>query len=101
VMDVACAIVRSAELPYLEGSMRVDPTTGFVDPRDASAFEGTVNTALSNGLVATNNASGATAAVNRNVNILNTNNLPVAVSIVKRVTLESITNNIGFANPAV
>lgn len=101
VMDVACAIVRQSELPYLEGSVRVDPATGYIDPRDASAFEGVVNTALSNGLVATNNASGAVAAVNRNVNLLNTNNLPVAVSITKRVTLETITNNIGFANPAI
>jgi hypothetical protein len=100
VMDVACAITRAAELPYLEGNMRVDPTTGFIDPRDASGFEGVVNTALKNSLVNTKNASGASVAVDRTTDILDTNNLPVAVSIVKLVTLEQITNNIGFSNPA-
>ena len=100
VMDVACAITRAAELPYLEGNMRVDPTTGFIDPRDASGFEGVVNNALKNQLVKTKNASGASVAVDRTTDILDTNNLPVAVSIVKLVTLEQITNNIGFSNPA-
>jgi hypothetical protein len=97
---VACAITRAAELPYLEGNMRVDPTTGFIDPRDASGFEGVVNNALKNSLVRTKNASGASVAVDRTTDILDTNNLPVAVSIVKLVTLEQITNNIGFSNPA-
>jgi hypothetical protein len=104
VMDLACVIVRAAELPYLNGSMKVDPTTGFIDPGDAATFEAKVNTKLKAALVSgqpgTANASSATAAVSRNTNVLSTNNLPVTVSIVPLFLVEAITTTMGFSNPA-
>jgi hypothetical protein len=100
VMDLACTITRAAELPYLNGSMRVDPNTGFIDPRDAAAFEGKVNAKLSAGLVASQNASSATAVVDRAANILSTNTLPVTVSVVPLFTAKVIATTIGFSNPA-
>jgi hypothetical protein len=104
VMDLACVITRAAELPYLNGSFRVDPTTGFIDPGDADAFEAKVNTELKSALVqgqpGTQNASAATCAVARNVSILNTNNLPVTVTIVPLFIAETITTTMGFSNPA-
>jgi hypothetical protein len=99
VMNLACQITRRAELPYLNGSFRVDPDTGFIDERDASAFERKVNAKLSNGLVPAN-ASAATATVDRGANILSTSTLPVTVSVVPLFTAEVIDTQIGFSNPA-
>lgn len=99
VMNLACQITRRAELPYLNGSFRVDPSTGFIDERDAAAFEGKVNAKLSAGLVPAN-ASAATASVDRGANILSTSTLPVTVSIVPLFTAEVIDTQIGFSNPA-
>jgi hypothetical protein len=100
VMDLACTITRQAELPYLNGSMRVDPTTGFIDERDAAAFEGKVNAKLSAGVVATQNASRATAAISRGTNVLSTSTLPVTVSIVPLFYAKVIATTMGFSNPA-
>lgn len=100
-MDLACQIVRQAELPYLNGSLRVDLTDGTIDEREASIFEGKVNDALTTGVVNTGNASGASVVVDRSANVLSTNTMPVSVSIVPLFTAERITTSIGFSNPAL
>lgn len=101
VMDVACRITRQAELPYLNGSSRVDPKTGFIDERDAQAFEARVNSQLKSGIVATGDASASSVVVNRATNILSTNNLPVSVRITPLSYFKTITTDIGFSNPAL
>jgi hypothetical protein len=104
VMDLACAITYQAELPYLNGTVRVNPADGTIDDGDASAFEANVNAKLKSALVSgqpgAQNASAATATVNRSANILSTNNLPVTVAIVPLGLIEEITNTMGFSNPA-
>lgn len=99
VMNLACQVTRAAELPYLNGSFRVDPTTGFIDERDAKSFEGKVNAKLSAALVPAQ-ASAATATISRNTNLLSTSTLPVTVSIVPLFTAKKIATTIGFSNPA-
>ena len=93
--------VRQGELPYLNGSMRVNPANGFIDERDAQAFEAQVNSQLKSGIVSTGDASGTSVVVNRSSNILSTSNLPVTVRVVPLSYMKTITTNIGFSNPAL
>jgi hypothetical protein len=101
VMDVACRITRQAELPYLNGSMRINVSNGTIDERDAQAFEASVNSQLKAGVVSTGDASGTSVVVNRASNILSTSNLPVTVRVVPLSYQKTITTNIGFSNPAL
>jgi len=101
VMDAACRIARQAELPYLNGSVRIDPSTGYIDERDAQQFEAKVNSQLSSGVVSTGDASSSSVVVNRSANILSTSILPVTVRIVPLGYLKFIATNIGFSNPAL
>jgi hypothetical protein len=100
VMDVACKVVRNAEMPFLNGSVRVDPKTGFIDERDAQTFENTVNSQLRAAVVATGMASSSSVVMNRTTNILATNSEPVTVRILPLAYLKQIQTNIGFTNPA-
>jgi hypothetical protein len=101
VMDAACRIVRQAELPYLNGSMRVDPKTGYVLEKDAQAFEAKVNAKLKTGIVATGDASASSVVVNRTTNILASNNLLNTVRVTPLAYLKTITTSIGYSNPAL
>lgn len=101
VMDRACQVVRAAEIPYLSEEVRIDLTTGYIDERDAQAFEAKVGSQLKTALVATNNASGASVAVSRTTNLLSSASEPVTVSIVPLAYLKAIENTIGFSNPAL
>lgn len=100
VMDAACRIVRQAEIPYLNGTMRVDPKTGYIIEKDAQAFEAKVNSKLKSGVVGTGDASASSVVVNRTSNILSTQNLPVTVRVVPLAYMKTITTSIGFSNPA-
>ncbi len=101
VMDIACATVRAALLFYLNGSVRVNPTTGYIDERDAQAIEAKVNRALSDAVVATGFASSSSVVLNRTTNLLSTNNEPVSVRVVPLAYLKTISVSIGFTNPAL
>lgn len=100
VMDISCRVVRNAELPYVNGSVRVDRKTGFIDERDAQSFEATVNSQLRAAVVATGMASDSTVVMNRTTNILATNTEAVSVRILPLAYLKTINTNIGFVNPA-
>jgi Protein of unknown function (DUF2586) len=101
VMDRACLIVRQALAGYVNGAVRVDATTGFIDPRDAARIEQAVNAQLSAGVVATGDASSSTVTISRTTNILSTNTEPVTVRIVPLGYLKTLQTNIGFMNPAL
>lgn len=100
VMDVACRITRQAELPYLNGALRVTDT-GAIDERDALSFEGDVRSKLLAGVVNTGDASAASVVVNRTANILSTSTLPVSVRVTPKGYARNIETSIGFNNPAL
>lgn len=100
VMDVACRVVRAAELPYLNASVRVNKTTGFIDERDAQSFDANVGSQLRAAVVATGMASDCSVVMNRTTNILATNTEAVSVRILPLAYLKYINTNIGFTNPA-
>jgi hypothetical protein len=101
VMDAACRIARQGELPYLNGSVRINPADGTIDERDAQSFEATVNSKLKAGVVSTGDASASSVVVNRAANILSTSTLPVTVRITPLGYMKFISTNIGFQNPSL
>jgi hypothetical protein len=101
VMDVACATTRAALLPYLNGTVRVDTTTGYIDERDAKVIETIATAKLKNAVVATGDASGCSVILSRTANILSTRTEPVTVRVIPLAILETFNVNIGFSNPVL
>jgi hypothetical protein len=107
VMDLACRIVRQAELPYVNGNVRVNgPGTtnpGTIDARDSGRFEATVNAQLAAALLNTSpqQASATSVVMSRTQNILSTNAEPVTVRVTPLGYLRSIPTSMGFNNPAL
>jgi hypothetical protein len=101
VMDEACRITRIAELAFLNEDVRVDAATGFIDERDAAAFEAIVNAQLTAAIVTPGDAVKSTVKVDRSVNLLSVSEQPVEVRIVPKAYLEAIKTKIGFTNPAL
>ncbi len=100
VMDVACTVTRAVELDYLSDDVRVDPSTGYIDPRDADKFEGDVKDALDNALIATGDASAASVQMSRTTDVIATGSEPVTVLVTPKAYLKNIATTIGFFNPA-
>jgi len=100
VMDVACRIVRAAELPFLNSDVRVDRKTGHIDERDAQMFEGSVNADLRAGVVAPGYASDASVVMSRTANLLAGASQPVTIRVLSKAYLKQIDTSIGFTNPA-
>lgn len=98
VMDAACRIVRQAEIPYVNGSVRVTGQ-GFIDDGDARAFEMKVTQQIKAGLAG--QISDAVVVVNRTANILSTGIEPVAISVTPLGYTRQIQTTIGFRNPAL
>lgn len=101
VMDQICTIARAALLPYLNGKVRVNTTTGFIDERDASRIEKNVNAQLKAGVVDTGDATQATIQVSRTTSILSTNNMPVVCAGIPNGYSRNIPLTVGFNNPAL
>ncbi len=103
IMDVACAVVHQALAQFINDTVLVDPSTGYIDNRYASNIEAYANSALNNALSFNNppDVAAATAVVNRAVNIISTGTIPVTVRITPNGYAKAITVNIGFVNPAL
>ena len=101
VMDQICTIARAGLLFFLNGGVRVNTTTGFIDERDAQRIEKIVNAQLKAGVVDTGDASSATIQVSRTTNVLSTNTLPVVCAGVPKGYNRNIPLTVGFNNPAL
>lgn len=98
LMDVACDEVRTVEVPFLNGSMRVDGQ-GHADEADATNFELEANAAIQAKL--SGQISDSAVVISRTANLLSTNDLPVSIDIVPLFYARKISNSIGFSNPAL
>jgi hypothetical protein len=103
VMDEACAVNRVAMLSYLNESLLVNATTGFILETEALGIEADVDAQLEASLVTggVRHASAVACAVKRDENILSTKNLTTSVSVTPKSYSKTITTTIGFANPAI
>jgi hypothetical protein len=106
VMDIACGIVRTALLPFLNGSVRVNTTTGFIAETDAQLIEAKVNSPLRAGLAGMISTTpsgqpGASIVLDRATNLFSTTTEPVSVRIVPLAYLRGLAATMGFSNPAL
>jgi hypothetical protein len=101
VMDVACALARSALLHFLNDTVQVDSTTGQIRQQDAKAIEQYVDGIVRASLVAPGYASDISIQVNTNANILSTQILPVTIRVTPLGYNHFISVDIGFFNPAL
>lgn len=101
VMDQACLIGRAALLGFLNSSVRVSTTTGFIDERDAQRIERSVNAQLKAGVVDTQDATSATCQLSRTSNILSTGVEPAVIAIIPKGYNRNMPLTVGFNNPAL
>lgn len=99
VMNVAAGTARAAALNFLNNSVRVNATTGFIFEADAQRIERYIQAALNTAIVANGAASQATVTVNRSHNILADQTLPITISVVPLGYSKIINETIGFVNP--
>lgn len=101
VMDVACTITRTALLPFLNSTIRVNAVSGTILEQDARGIEKFVESQLRSTLVQPGDASDCSVQVNRTDNILSTGLLRVKTRVVPNGYAFSISEDIGFLNPAL
>jgi hypothetical protein len=106
VVNRAAAIANAAYTDYLNVDVRVDRTTGFIDPRDADAIDAKVTQALQAELMGapgtrTDECSFVQAKVNRTDNLLTNSTVNATVAITPKAYAHTIYVNIGFTNPAL
>ncbi len=99
VANEAARLARTQTVEFMEGDVRVDKDTGFIDERDAQFIKGRVKSTVRNGLG--ENVSDVSVEVDLQANILSTENLPIEVSVTPRAIMSTITTTLGFANPAL
>lgn len=103
VLDLACVVARQGLLTYVNASVRVSKSTGYILEQDAKSIEADVGSRMQAALVNTTPpyASGASIVLSRTQNILSTATEPVTVRVIPVGYLESLQVNIGFQNPAI
>lgn len=101
VVDTACAITRTGLLPYLNGNVRVDRTTGFILEQEARQIEVNIESQLNAVLLLQPDVSAITVVLKRDWDILRTNIIKVRIRIVPLGRTENIEVDIGFTNPAL
>jgi len=101
VCDILSATVRHATLQYVNDSIRVDATTGKILEIDARGIEAFVGGEISAALVQPGDASSASVVVDRTNNILSTSELKISERVVPKGYASTITNTVGFNNPAL
>lgn len=101
VMDIGSRTVRQGMLRYLNDSVRVSSTTGRILEEDAKAIESSIEGQLRATVTSNGYASDVAVIVDRTVNILSTQRLPVKFRIVPLGYAKFIDGEIGFSNPAL
>lgn len=101
VMDRACQVAYTELLRLVNGTVRVNASTGYILEQDAIAIENRVAAVVRAAITQPGHASSATVTVNRNTNLLTTPNLKTKIRIVPLGYLTTITNEIGYLNPAL
>jgi hypothetical protein len=101
VMDRACTVARSAFLLYVNSSVAIDDTTGFIDERSAVDIEAVVQAKLEAALIDEGEASSVRVVVARTDNLLSTSILNTEVEVIPKGYTETIKVGIGFKNPAL
>lgn len=103
----ASRLIRTAELPYVNSPVDIDPVTGFIAPITVATLEAVGNRALKQmftaGEISGPDPQGPTPPVqiDPEQDVLAVSNIDINVSIVPTGTARTLTNNIGFKNPNI
>lgn len=101
VMDRACVVAYAELVRLVNGTVRVNASTGKILEADARAIETRIMSVLQSAITAKEHASAITVTVNRDTNLLTTPNLKLKIRIVPLAYTTTITNEIGYLNPAL
>jgi hypothetical protein len=101
VMDVASAIVRKAQLRYVNDTIRVSATTGKVLAEEANDIDNYLESALRTGVTSPGYASDVSAAMDRNENMLSSETMKVTYRVLPHAYSRFLEGDIGFINPAI
>ena len=101
VIDKTCKITREVLLNYLNDSVRLNPTTGFILEKDALDLESRLRSAYRDSLVAPGDVTAVSATVSRVDNIISTKTINVTVRVTPLGYLKAIEVDLGFTNPAL
>lgn len=101
IMNIALEVVDQYFRRRLNKPIRVNATTGFILEADAAEIESGARAALAGALLARPKASAVSVAVSRTDNILSTKTLTGSVSVVPLAYPETISLEVGFANPVL
>lgn len=104
VINRAATIAAESFVEYLDGDVRIDPTTGYVDDRDLATIDNTVSAKLQSALVgeagsSNDNASAVNAQMSRTDNLLSTSVGNATVNVTPKGYFKNIAVSIGFVNP--
>jgi hypothetical protein len=104
VINRAATIAQMELTNDLNADWRIDPDTGALDSRDALSIEGTVEQEIKSAMMgergsAKDNISGASVALDPDMNLLSDSTLTATVSVVPKGYSENIDIPIGFVNP--
>jgi hypothetical protein len=101
VMNLGRSISRAEMELILNAPIRVDPLTGFIDPRDAARIEARVNQELKLALGQQPMVSAVAYVLNRTDNLLSTRKLRTQLRITPLGYPTTIEEEDGFINPAL
>ena len=98
-INKATRIIRSTLLPYLNGPVPVNPTTGKLAAEYVKNLEALGNRAIDELMFKNAELSGFSFTIDENQNILSTSLLDTNLSLIPTGTARNINVNIGFTNP--
>lgn len=98
-INKATRIIRSTLLPYLNGPVPVNPTTGKLAAEFVKNLEALGNRAIDELMFKNGELSGFSFEIDENQNILSTSLLDTALTLIPTGTARNINVNIGFTNP--
>lgn len=103
VMDIACAAARIGFLRYLNDTVLVNATTGFILESEAKRIDAYVTGVVRDAVTRTQPAYASDARVicNRSDNLLSTGTLNAQVRVTPLGYLRHISVTLGFFNPAL
>ncbi|MHB8359257.1 MAG: DUF2586 family protein [Thermoplasmataceae archaeon] len=101
VMDLACKVAYNLLLPYVNGSLLANVSTGTIDEKQARTIERAVNKALFNQVVQPPgqngpNCTAATITLDRSADIAQTATLPVNLTVEALLYGRTVSVTAGF-----
>lgn len=104
VIDRAASVAAEAFVEYLDADVRINPTTGYLDDRDAATIDNTVSAKLQAALTgesgsSNDNCSAVNAQMSRTDNLLSTSVGNATVNVTPKGYFKNIAVSIGFVNP--